>query len=99
MLTTDIALPKKSLRASQKYLLDLRGPEVPPSSPQCMGLVWDLPVWEAQGSGQFRPGRFRPPLPKIQPRRAKAPPQPSAAPPFSSLWSCGLYFKSWFPRG
>lgn len=61
MLTTDIALSKKSQGASQKHLLDLRGPGVPPSSSQCMGLVWDLSVWEAQGSGQFRPGRFPPP--------------------------------------
>lgn len=61
MLTTDIALPKKPQGASQKHLLDLRGPEVPASFPQCMGLVWDLSVWEAEDSGQFRPGRFPPP--------------------------------------
>lgn len=98
MLTTDIALSKKSQGAFQEHLLDLRGPGVPPSSPQCMGLVWDLSVWEAQGSGNSGLADF-PHLPKIQPRRAKAPPQPNAAPPLSSLWSCGLYFKSWFPRG
>lgn len=51
-------------------------------------LVLDLSVWEAEGSGQLRPGRFSPTCLKF----GQAEPNP--APPLFIPWSCGLYFKS-----